>query len=335
MPKNKQAELRYRVIDACLKNTGRTWTKSQLIEKISKKLIELYDRQENISERTFYDDLKVMREERPNGYGAPIVCIRGMYSYTEPDFEIFQSGLSDNDVEAINGAIELLSEYPQLPIFGQLNLLKGKVTGQVLTEKEHEPILEMEHRKVIGREFLTPLYNHIKNKHVIKLHYQSFNSEEKIHILHPYFLKQYNHRWYLVALNEIHQNIGTYSLDRVKAVERELEIPFNNSMNNNHAEHFKNVIGVTLYSGKKPIDIVLQVSHNQTPYVLTKPLHSSQIVLEENEFGIKIQLHIIPNYEFYSTILNAGDGIEIISPPDVRDEILKRIRKACNQYWAK
>lgn len=332
MPKNKQASLRYRVIDACLKNNRRTWTKNQLIEKINKKLIELYDREEEISERTFYEDLKVMKAEPPDGFGAPIVCRKGLYSYSESGFEIFQSGLNESEVEAINGAIELLREYPQLPIFGQLNLLRGKITGQVVTDNNHEPIIELEHRKVIGREFLTPLYNHIRAKHVISLRYQSFNSEEKEHILHPYFLKQYNHRWYLVALNEKHQSIGTYSLDRVKAVEINRGIEFNNSLNKNHAEHFKNVIGVTLYAEKEPIDIILQVSKKQTPYVITKPLHSSQIVLDENESGIRLQLHIIPNYEFYSTILNAGDGIEIISPEEVRNEVAEQLRRAFNQY---
>jgi len=332
MPKNKQAGLRYRVIDTCLKNTRTTWTKAKLIDKVNEKLFELFDREEEISERTFYDDMKVLKAEQPDGFGAPIVCKRGLYTYSKPDFEIFKSGLSDSEVEAINGALELLSEYPQLPIFGQLNLLKGKVTGQVLTASEHEPIIELEHRKVIGREFLTPLYNYIKDNNVIRLRYQSFNSEEKEHILHPYFLKQYNHRWYLVALNEKHQNIGTYSLDRVKAVEAALNIGFNNSLNNNHTDHFKNVIGVTLFSGKEPIDITLQVSKKQAPYVITKPLHGSQILIDENENGIKIQLHIIPNYEFYSTILNAGEGIEIISPPEVRDEIIKELSNAYDQY---
>ncbi|WP_319229971.1 WYL domain-containing protein [Draconibacterium orientale] len=336
MPKNKQADLRYRVIDACLKNTSRTWTKLQLIEKVNERLFELYDREEEISERTFYDDLKVMRTERPDGFGAPIVCKRGFYSYSEPDFEIFKSGLSESDVDAINGAIELLREYPQLPIFEQLNLLKGKVTGQVLTENSLEPIIELEHRRVVGREFLTPLYNHIKRKHVIRLRYQSFNSAEKDHVLHPYFLKQYNHRWYLVALNEMHQSIGTYSLDRIKAVERIEEIMFNNSLNNNHAEHFKDVIGITLYSEKEPIEIIAEVSKSQKPYLKTKKLHSSQQILhEEDDAGMTISIKIIPNYEFYSTIRAAGDGIKIIGPVEVRDEIANQLKRASDQYLEK
>ena len=118
---------------------------NQLIEKINKKLIELYDREEEISERTCYEDLKVMKAELHDGFEAPIVCKKGLYSYSEPGFEIFQSRLSESEVEAINGAIELLREYPQLQIFGQLILLKGKVTGQIVTNNNHEPIIELEH----------------------------------------------------------------------------------------------------------------------------------------------------------------------------------------------
>ena len=87
-----------------------------------------------------------------------------------------------------------------------------------------------------------------------------------------------------------------------------------------------------MYAEKEPVDIHLQVSRKQTPSVITKPLHSSQIVLDKNESGIPLQLHIIPNYEFYSTILNARDGIEIIDREEVRNEVAERLSKAFSQY---
>jgi predicted DNA-binding transcriptional regulator YafY len=136
----------------------------------------------------------------------------------------------------------------------------------------------------------------------------------------------------VVAFNDVYKGIRTYALDRIESVEKEPNIKFNDSLNKNHLEQFKDIIGVTIYSEKKPIEIIATISKIQKPYVKTKKLHRSQTILKEDENGMVISLKIIPNYEFYSTILSAGDGIEIISPAEIRKEVADRLRRAFNQY---
>ena len=333
MPANKLASFRYRVINNCLLNTGRIWTRIDLMDEIERQLDHDFGITKGISKRTFHYDIDVMRSDPPRGFGAPISVENGCYKYTDPDYSIDKIGLNDTDIESIKGAVELLSHFKQLPIHSQLSLVKDKVTGQILTSHANEPIIELEHREVKGIEFLTPLYEHIKDKSVIKLGYHSFKSDVTQQIvLHPYFLKQYNHRWYVIAYNDVYKGIRTYALDRIESIEKDPKTKFNGNMNKNHQEQFKDIIGVTIYSEKEPIEIIAAVSKIQKPYVKTKKLHSSQAILKEDENGMIISLKIIPNYEFYSTILSSGSGIEIISPAEIREEVAERLKRAFNQY---
>jgi predicted DNA-binding transcriptional regulator YafY len=333
MPKNKLASFRYRVINNCLKNTARNWTRIDLNDEIDKQLHESFGIDKGISKRTFHYDIELMRSLPPRGFDAPIVVKDGYYKYEDPAYSIDSIPLSEMDIESINNAVELLSHFKQLPIHSQLSLVKDKVTGQIFTNTESEPIIELEYKAVKGIEFLTPLYQHIKGNTVIEIGYQSFKSQDpKKFVLHPYFLKQYNHRWYLVALSERFTNVGTYSLDRITKVNPMPAIKYDNSLNKNHTEHFKDIIGVTLETGKIPVEIIASITPSQAPYIITKPIHDSQKVLGENENEITISLRIIPNYEFYSTILSFGSSIKIISPESIKSTIHSILQDATMQY---
>lgn len=333
MPRNKLASFRYRVINNCLKNTGRTWTRSDLMKEIEEQLYDSFGIDKGISKRTFHYDINLMRSLPPRGFDAPIVERDGMYCYENPDYSIDNIPLSEADIESIDSAVEFLSHFKQLPIHSQLSLVKDKVTGQILTNTENEPIIELEHRSVKGEEFLTPLYQYIKEKKVVEIIYRSFKSPEpKKFVLHPYFLKQYNHRWYLVALSEKFGTVGTYSLDRILSVDHVSCINYNSSLNKGHADHFKNIIGVTLEAGKVPVEIIAKISSTQIPYVKTKPIHDSQKVLQENEKEMMISLTLIPNYEFYSSMLSFGPLIYIVSPGEVREKVYSLLKEACRNY---
>ena len=333
MPRNKLASFRYRVINNCMRNTGRTWSRQDLMDEIGTQLYESFGLANGISKRTFHYDIELMRSLPPRGFDAPIIERNGYYSYENQEYSIDKIPLNETDIESINNAVELLSYFKQLPIHSQLSLVKDKVTGQIFTSTENEPIIELEHRLVKGTEHLTPLYQHIKKKVVIAVRYQSFKSlEPKKFILHPYFLKQYNHRWYLIAYNDKHKNVGTYSLDRVISIDPILSIAFDNSLNKNHSDHFKDIIGVTVESGKTPVEIIAMITPDQAPYVKTKPIHISQRVIKEDQNGMTISLTLIPNYEFYSTILSFGSSIKILNPESEVKEIYKRLQYAFKQY---
>lgn len=63
MPVNKNALLRYKTIDNCLRNRARKWTLEDLIVACSDALYEYTGKDEYISRRTIQLDLQKMRSD--------------------------------------------------------------------------------------------------------------------------------------------------------------------------------------------------------------------------------------------------------------------------------
>lgn len=80
--------------------------------------------------------------------------------------------------------------------------------------------------------------------------------------------------------------------------------------------------------GYRPQTIRLLLDKENAPYVITKPLHSSQKVEEERPDGIVISIHVIPNFELEKEILSFGDRMIVLSPEKLRLQIGARLKKA-------
>lgn len=162
-------------------------------------------------------------------------------------------------------------------------------------------------------------------KKPIKIDYTSFRKgQSQNFIVHPYFLKQYNNRWFLFCNNDESQSIINLALDRMNAIE-EVKIKYipNNSIDFN--EYFEDVIGVSLDNNRVVEKILLKISNELLPYVTTKPIHGSQKLKEKGISYSLISLDLIPNYELESLILSYGEGMELLYPQALRDRIRKRV----------
>lgn len=147
--------------------------------------------------------------------------------------------------------------------------------------------------------------------------------------IHPYYLKQYNNRWFLMGWNEQYEDLSIVPLDRIILVEQsDKKFRPNRSIDFDH--YFNNIIGVSVEENAVPTEIVLQFSKNRLPYVLSKPLHHSQQLVDE-EKGI-VEIQVIPNKELISQILWFGDDVEILSPESIRVQISKKIESMSKKY---
>ncbi|MBR5101957.1 MAG: hypothetical protein IK092_02395 [Muribaculaceae bacterium] len=109
MPVNKNALIRYKTIDRCLRNRYRRWTIDDLTEACSDVLYEMEGIVKGVSLRTVQGDLQIMRSDKL-GYNAPIeVYDKIYYRYADPDYSINEMPLTDEDCDLLNHAIELLA----------------------------------------------------------------------------------------------------------------------------------------------------------------------------------------------------------------------------------
>ena len=108
MPANKNALIRYKTIDRCLRNKFRRWTIDDLTEACSDALYEMEGIMKVVSVRTVQGDLQIMRSDKL-GYNAPIeVYDRIYYRYADPDYSISDTPLTEEDCDLLKEAVELL-----------------------------------------------------------------------------------------------------------------------------------------------------------------------------------------------------------------------------------
>jgi hypothetical protein len=111
MPANKNALIRYKTIDRCLRNRYRRWTLDNLVEACSDALYDMEGINKGISTRTVQADIQIMRSDKL-GFFAPIeVYDNKYYRYTDSDYSITDSPISADDYESVVRAINLIKKY--------------------------------------------------------------------------------------------------------------------------------------------------------------------------------------------------------------------------------
>ena len=125
MPVNKNALLRYKIIDRSLRNRYRRWTIEDLVDAVSDALYDMEGIQKGVSLRTVQADIQMMRSDKL-GYNAPIeVYDQKFYRYADPNYSITELPLTNEDVRLIDKAVDLLAKaegQPELQATG--NVLK-------------------------------------------------------------------------------------------------------------------------------------------------------------------------------------------------------------------
>lgn len=327
MPANKYALIRYRVINRCLKDFQFA-TMEKLIQVCEDALS-----MSPISKRTVYQDIRDMKEDDQLGYFAPIKLNREKgYYYDDPDYSIDNIPLGEEEIKALSFAATMLDQFRNIGIFSTFTGAVQKVVEAVNIKrlsKEDDllPFIEFEHSPVsLGQQFIEPIILAIKNKKVIRFKYQRFVIDKVLsHNVHPYLLKQYHSRWYLIGLHDYHKEIITFCLDRFSSEPKVADIPYED-IGFDTREHFKSVIGI-ITSTEKPKKVILKLTQRQGWYVITQPIHPSQKVIEKKDHFI-VELKIIPTYELTMLIMGWGPNVEVIQPLSLKKEIFK-LHKEC------
>ena len=94
MPTNLNALIRYKRIDACLKNPYVVCSIQRLQEACTDAMGEFRGKYKLVSERTIREDIRVLRSNIL-GFNAPIEFQEGKYIYTDKDYSIFETPVTE------------------------------------------------------------------------------------------------------------------------------------------------------------------------------------------------------------------------------------------------
>lgn len=123
MPANKNALIRYKTIDRCLRNRYRRWTLDDLVDACCDALLDMEGIQKGVCARTVQMDIQIMRSDKL-GYNAPIVVYDKIYyTYADPDYSITEMPLSMDDCKLIKEAITLLGDKDDLDTVRTMKVL--------------------------------------------------------------------------------------------------------------------------------------------------------------------------------------------------------------------
>jgi predicted DNA-binding transcriptional regulator YafY len=335
MPANKYALLRYRIIDKCLSNKARPFpSKDELREACEEALYGSIG--EHISASTIEKDLWAMRNESELGYYAPIEFskVDKGYFYDQEDYSIQNISLSDNDLNAIKLAAHTLNQFREIEIFADYNSAIDKIMNRLAVHPDQgqnkRVTIQFESAPgTAGQNYLNGLISAIDHKSEVTFNYQKFGENGiKQYNVHPYLLREYRNRWYLIAFEPKRNEFLTFGLDRMSNLNEGERFEFDSTFDPD--QFFKYSIGIT-QRDSIPKKVILKTSTKQGQYLESQPLHHSQKI-KYQEDGCLVELEVLLTYELIHFVLSCGKEVEVISPKKLRQIIIDEIQQLSQLY---
>lgn len=329
MSDTKNAFLRYQILDECFSNVHRKYYLDDLISLCSQKLSDYYGQPISVSKRTIQYDIDFMRGS--GGNFAPIEGYKDgrktFYRYSDPMFSFMKKELDNQERNVLRDALITMSRIKGIPGFDWVNEMQVQLKSALDLNINSREIISFEGNEYLrGIEFLHQLYNLISAEKAIKIGYHPFSDEMPSQlIISPYYLKEYNNRWFLIGWNNNEDYLQTLALDRFTELE-ETGVRFI-ATQINFKKYFNEIIGVTNYLNEPIEKVEINLSDNIIPYIETKPLHEEQW-LEGNILTLNVKL----NYELVALILSFGENMKVISPEKLVEKIKFRLKEAVHNY---
>jgi hypothetical protein len=330
MATNKNAQMRYQILDKCFRNSGRRYFIQDLIDECNKVLKEVDSESKGISRRQIFDDIAFM--ESAEGWSIDLLREkqgrRVYYRYADVSFSINNMPLDETEISRLLASLQTISQFKGMPQFEWVYGLLPKLTKGSLSPYP-DTIMEFDsNQDLTGIEYIGIIYNAILYKKVLQIDYlQSFETKIRLTI-HPYYLKQYNNRWFLFGYNLDYDKYDwNLPLDRILDIS-ETNDSYNSNTKIDWNEYFDDIIGVTKPERSKPEKIILHFYGKTGHYISSKPIHGYQKHRWIDSGTLEVNLNLIVNYELERFILSYADSVKVIQPFSLAEKIKERIKRA-------
>ena len=306
---------RYQVIDDLLRNSMRKYPSMEdIIDACEEKLGKAP------MPETIQKDISRMKLPRPEGFDAPIVYNRskGGYEYADKKFSISNFSVRPDDLNAIYEAAELLRFLAGSGMGDGFSHAAEKVFSVSLEKslsEEELPILQtMKPPPSRGFEHFKLFFAACKDRYPVSLIHFSYRKRVFSHrIIHPFLIKEFENRWYVIGYSESHGEVRTYGLDRIFEPVA-LAKKYIQSPKAEIEKYLNQVYGVYPIPKKGLEEVKIRVSSLATHYFQAYPLHETQKIVKYNNGNSLISFHLVPTFELLRYFKTQGKEIRIQSP---------------------
>ncbi len=273
-------------------------------------LSEIEDRWENrfgtpYARRTFNNHREAIEEV----FGIRIECNRSTNRY----FVRGSEDVSDENAESA----WLINTFT---VNNMLSLGKERLSGRIAVEDIPS-----------GHRHLTSVMEAMTENKEIKIEYQKYTSEKaSVYTLRPYAVKEFAKRWYIIGYCIEREGMRVYGLDRVQSLEL-TEGTFRMPRGFDVDELFATSFGIYIPEDKGRT-ITFRTTPTEARFLHDLPLHPSQKEIASDAGSVTFSIFVCPNRALIMELCKHGPRLEVLSPEDVRREVMDELKKALNQY---
>lgn len=358
MPDNKINERlhRLRIIDELFAGnkedpkTGglrMTYSVDEIIEHVVKKGVIGYNRFKWARDLEFLKEdphVEIIEEtvSARGGTGRPLI----KYGYDRNSPSLFQETLSTDDKKLIGDILDTLQlkGISTLASFVKFNINYGKDL-----KKRKSPIISFTRNpkdKDISKT-LDKLLKFIRTETVIKIEMTDRFIETKltVHIVHPWYLREYNRRWYLFGWED--GQIKHYALDRITKLSKR-SMPNYKVPDKTIDQILEHVVGIIFKETDSVEEIVFWVSSKSSDFVSKKPIHHTMKILTKEEVrnkvdekilgrlpkkkGVFYKMNCIINYELRREMMSFGRELIVLQPSELRNWLHGILKDMASSY---
>lgn len=336
MPTNKNATIRYQALDKCFRDRRYRYYIDDLIDACEEALY-YFNGVGDISRRQIFEDIKFMESDA--GWNIPLERKKDgkkvYYQYSSFDFSINKQPITDEEAQQLQTVILTLSRFRGLPSNEWVEEVISNLEWRFNLKGKNENIIDFEQNPNLkGLKYLSNVIDAASNHQPLKIEYHNYKNGGKdiLFIVHPYYVKQYNNRWFLFGLDNKRKEISNLALDRIVSIQVASDIVFIPNETIDFEHYFDDVVGVSMPKDDVKKDtIVLRFTEARFPYVTSKPIHKSQKVVNEEEHTIS--LDVKPTRELEQQILSFGPDVEVLAPNRFRAQIGRKIAENYKKYF--
>lgn len=335
MATNKFATIRYHALDSCFGNFGRKYFIDDLLEACKEAIFEYAGIEEGVKRRQLFEDIVFMESEQ--GWSVPLERYkdgkRVYYRYADKNFSIKNRGINQGEAEQLKESLSILSRFKGLPQFEWIEEMQIRLEDTFKLKNKVNPVVGFEQNPYLkGLEHFTPLFNAIQHGVVLQLTYQSFKQTQALELtFHPWYLKQYNNRWFVFGWHQEREVLSNLALDRIVDLVQISETYIANNRIDFDA-YFEDVVGVSVNEHAEVEKLRICIDNGLWPYIESKPLHGSQKLIEKATDGVIIGLELQINHELMALLFSYMDGIEVLAPEKLRNNFSNIVQRLHQKY---
>ena len=150
--------------------------------------------------------------------------------------------------------------------------------------------------------------------------------------MHPYAMKVYNQRWYVVGYIREKEGIRNIALDRTLELTIGTET-FVLPDDFDAEEYYANTVGIFVNENQKPQKVVVRAFGKQVEYMRSLPLHHTQEEIKtvhEEYSDFRYKLCLTP--ELSTHLLAMGEKVKVLEPEELKSEIKNRLLAIIQNY---